>query len=238
MKKRLIGALASVPAVAAATLCGDSCAASCPYGMVNDPYPGQCGRYTDITGDGICDFSQSTAAVTTDTSDSSTSSSDPTTQGDTGVPDTGGHDNGVNASTTDDPGNGLDNGLHLGDGSNYYILPISLLLISSYLITYYLFKKGILKRNKHRRIWNLLLAAGCLGTSGTGMLLVLLINLGIRTALNPSLIFWHVELAILMVMGTLIHIHIYWKSFKNMFRVLFGFKSSNKKKMKTTGTSK
>ena len=38
----------------------------CPFGLVNDTYPGDCGRYIDINGDGICDYSQpepSSAAV-------------------------------------------------------------------------------------------------------------------------------------------------------------------------------
>ena len=30
----------------------------CPYGKVNDTYPGDCGRYVDTDGDGICDHSQ------------------------------------------------------------------------------------------------------------------------------------------------------------------------------------
>jgi hypothetical protein len=30
---------------------------ACPRGLVNDPYPGQCRRYTDRNGDGICDYS-------------------------------------------------------------------------------------------------------------------------------------------------------------------------------------
>ncbi len=30
---------------------------ACPRGVVYDPYPGRCGRYTDRDGDGICDFS-------------------------------------------------------------------------------------------------------------------------------------------------------------------------------------
>jgi len=236
MKKRLIGALVSVPAFLAAVLSGDSSAASCPYGMVN--CTGQCSRFIDINGDGFCDLSQSTATTTSGTSDSSTSSNDqPGTDANTDVSNVG--DNGTgNASTTNDPGHGSDNGYHLGDGGEYYILPVSIILLSGYLFTYYLFKKGILNRNNHRKIWNLLLAAGYMGTSGTGVLLILMINLGIRTALNPSLTFWHVELSILMVMGTLIHLHIYRKPFKNMFRVLFGFKSSNKKKLKVPGTSK
>lgn len=229
MKKRLMGALVSVPALLAAVLSGDSSSAGCPYGLVN--CTGQCSRFIDISGDGICDLSQSTATTTSSTSDS-TSSNDQTGQDGTDVSNAG--DNGTgNASATNDPGHGSDNGYHLGDGGEYYILPVSILLISGYLFTHYLFKKGILNRKKHRKIWNLLLAAGYLGTSGTGVLLILMINLGIRTALNPSITFWHVELSILMVIGTLIHIHIYRKPFKNMFKVLFGFKSPiNKKKDK------
>lgn len=223
MKKRLIKALSSIPIIAAMALSGDSCAAGCPLGMVNCPYPGQCSRYVDATGDGLCDLSQTT---TTSTSDTSTSNDqvDPNQVDSNDSATSVDNQDALNGNATHDPDNGFDGGF-LGDGDSYYILPVSLLLISGYLLTYYLFKKGILKRSKHRRIWNLLLTAGYLGTSGTGILLVLLINLGIKTALNPSITFWHVELSILMVIGTLIHVHIYWKPFKNMFRVLFGFKS-------------
>ncbi len=38
--------------------------ASCPYGRVNDPYPGECSRYVDTTGNGYCDLSQ--VSVTTE----------------------------------------------------------------------------------------------------------------------------------------------------------------------------
>ncbi len=30
----------------------------CPFGMVNDPYPGQCNRYIDANGNGYCDYSE------------------------------------------------------------------------------------------------------------------------------------------------------------------------------------
>jgi hypothetical protein len=32
--------------------------ATCPYGMVNDPYPGRCKRYVDENKNGICDLSE------------------------------------------------------------------------------------------------------------------------------------------------------------------------------------
>lgn len=211
-----------MPILAALSLSGNSCAASCPYGIVNDPYPGQCGHYIDTTGDGICDLSQITSTSSTD---ASTSNDQIDTNSDFGDS----NQDLSNSNTTIDSGNDQDGGF-LGDGDNYFIIPVGLLLISGYLFTYYLFKKGILKRRRHRRIWNLLLTAGYMGSSGTGMLMILFINLGIRTALNPSLIFWHVELSILMVISTLIHIHIHWKSFKNIFQVLLSFKKVTKTK--------
>ena len=75
-----MGVLSAAPFIAAATISG-SCAAGCPYGLVNDPYPGQCPRYIDANGDGICDLSQTASTSTTD-SDTSTSSTDSST-GDT-----------------------------------------------------------------------------------------------------------------------------------------------------------
>jgi hypothetical protein len=216
MKKRLISALSTIPFIAASALSGDSSAAGCPYGVVNCPYPGQCGRYIDVNGDGLCDLSQTVGATTTD----STSND----QTDASNGEVANNQDSSNNNATD-PGNDVDGGFFGDGGDSYYILPVSLLLVVGYLFTYYLFKKGILKRNKHRRIWNLLVTAGYLGTSSTGLLLILLINLGVKTALNPSITFLHVEFSILMVIGTLIHIHIFWRPFKNMLRVLFGFKS-------------
>ena len=61
-----------MPFIAASSMQG-ACAGGCPYGLVNDPYPGNCSRYIDLNGDRICDLSQS---VTSTTTDSSTSSQD------------------------------------------------------------------------------------------------------------------------------------------------------------------
>lgn len=38
----------------------------CPFGLVNDPYPGSCPRYIDTNNDGICDHSQSAPVVPSD----------------------------------------------------------------------------------------------------------------------------------------------------------------------------
>jgi hypothetical protein len=224
--------------VAAFSMSG-SCAAGCPYGLINDPYPGQCPRYLDANGDGFCDLSQ----TTTTTTDTSTSSSEDDTVSTGSVDDsTNGNGHNVDIVDTDDPQNasslgdtGNIDGNLADEGGGYYLLPVSILLISGYLFTHYLFSKGILSRQKHKKLWNLFVTAGYLGTGVTGVILTFMINMGIKTALNPSITFWHVEFAILMVIGTFIHIHLHWKPFKNIFKVLFGFKSfKDKIKFKRT----
>lgn len=241
LKEKLLLAASTIPFIAASTM-SSSCATTCPYGIVNDPFPGQCSRYIDLDGDGMCDLSQvTTAAQTTDTTTTTTDETSTVTDSGQG---NGAHAEvqdpvDANATTIQDTPS-MDSGNLGGDGNNYLVLPISMLIIGGYLITHFLFKKGILKRNKHRRIWNLLLTTGYLGSGGTGIILAVIINMGIRTALNPSLTFWHVELSILMVVGTLIHLHIYRKPFRNIFRVLLGFKSNSRRRNphSVKGTSK
>jgi hypothetical protein len=239
-KQKIIGAAATVPIIAVSTMSG-ACAAGCPYGLVNDPFPGQCGRYIDANGDGICDFSQ---VVTTTTSTDTTSSSGDSSSASSS---TGGHDiqNGntthadVNNTTVDPNSGGLD-GSHTTGNNDFHIIPVSLLIIGAYLFTHYLFSKGILKPQQHKRLWNLLVMGSYLGTSITGVLLIFMVNLGINLAYRQGLTYWHVELALLMVIGTLIHFHIYRKPFKKMFKVLFDFKSPVNKNAshETSGTSK
>lgn len=251
-KQKIIGAAATVPIIAVSTMSG-ACAGGCPYGLVNCPYPGQCGRYIDVSGDGLCDLSQVAAAQTstpsTDTTSQDTASAtSPSEDSSSASSPTGGYEiqNGnseapdVNNATIQDPNTGGLDGSNTVDGTDFHIIPISLLIVGGYLFTHYLFSKGILKPKQHKKLWNLLLMGGYLGTSITGVLLIFMVNLGISLAYRQGLAYWHVELALLMVIGTLIHFHIYRKPFKNMFKVLFNFRScTNKKTSKEThGISK
>ena len=42
---------------------------ACPFGMVNDPYPGRCRHYRDSNGDSICDYSVAGSGSNLETSD-------------------------------------------------------------------------------------------------------------------------------------------------------------------------
>lgn len=216
--KKVVNAALTVPAIAVATMSG-SCAAGCPYGLVNDPYPGQCPRYTDLNGDGICDLSQTITSTTTNSGTTDSSSSTNNSSDDS------------NSTVNLDSNNG-DDGTTFSDGADFNVIPLSLIIMGSYLFTHLLFSKGILSQKKHRRIWNLVLTAGFVGTGFTGALLLLLINLGIKTVLNPSIDYLHVEISILMVIAVLIHMHIYRKPLKRLFKTFGSIQKP--KKVKTS----
>ncbi|GAB4312069.1 MAG: hypothetical protein Kow0019_10820 [Methanobacteriaceae archaeon] len=229
MREKLIKLLLAIPFAAAFSMNG-SCAAGCPYGLSNDPYPGQCPRYIDVNGDGFCDLSQ-TVTTTSDSSVNSpeddkipSDSVDDSNGGGYHVTDTGDSQNAGSLDDNSFADTGDIDGSIASDGGGYYLLPVSIILISGYLFTHFLFKKGILSRKKHRRFWNLFVTVGYVGTGITGIILTTIINLGIRTVLNRPFTFWHAEFAIFMVIGTLIHVHLYWKPFKKIFKVLFNFK--------------
>jgi hypothetical protein len=61
---------------------------NCPKGLVNDPYPGACGRYVDTNGDDICDLSQS-ESVTSTTKQTATTTTVAVATTTSGAPPTG-----------------------------------------------------------------------------------------------------------------------------------------------------
>ncbi|MDP1551651.1 MAG: hypothetical protein Q8M06_01385 [Methanobacteriaceae archaeon] len=217
---KILGTLATAPIIAAATMEG-SCAGGCPYGLDFDPYPGQCSRYIDVDGSGSCDLALSEVSTTqtssSDTGDDSSTSQDTSqsTQLDDDTIDPV-DDNALEVSDT-----GPDALEGATEGSNFHILPITIIIIGSYLFTYYLFKNGILKPKQHKRIWNILVTIGYIGTGLTGVLLTLMIKLGISTVYNSGITYWHAELALLMVLGTFIHLHIYRRPLKKMFKSIW-----------------
>ncbi|MCG2827927.1 hypothetical protein [Methanothermobacter sp. K4] len=216
-----------LPFAAAVSSSGMACAVSCSYGLVNDPYPGQCPRFTDLNGDGICDLSQT--ASTTDyaaSEDQEASSSDQKASSSSGSDDyspaetseinrTQTPEHNVSGEVSDGSSDDFS-----GHETDYHLIPVSLIIVGAYIITLYLMRSGYIRGSVYRRLWNMLLTAGYAGTGITGILLLIFIRLGIKTAMNPSVTYWHAELAILMVIGTLIHAHIYWKPLKGMFKQL------------------
>ncbi len=170
----------------------------CPYGLINDPFPGQCPRYIDTNNDGICDHSQPPPESTVN----------------------------ITQTTTDQGGKrrGKDEDIDLSESQReelkYYLLPITFFFMLLYIPSHLLYKNKTIKRRTHRKIWNIILVASFLVSGITGLVLIILINYGIQSHLRLDIAFWHGEAGIVMAVTSLFHVHIYWKPFKRIFKEL------------------
>jgi hypothetical protein len=163
---------------------------NCPFGEINESYPGTCGRYIDTDHDNICDLSQLPPEVRQQFSDESSDEQE--------------------ILLADSSKNNSSNGL------NYYFIPILLILILFYIITYSLSKKQLIKKNYHRKIWNVILLITFLISGLFGLILAISISSGFRLSFYADLLFWHVEFGIAMAIISLFHMAWHWNYYKKM----------------------
>ena len=174
----------------------------CPYGLLNDPYPGQCPRYLDTNQNSICDHSESpssgslnNSSITTQTNENSANDK-----------------NNTNNSFSD-----IQQARSVPSQS-YNLIPIATTILILYLITYLLYLEDRMKRSIYYAIWKYVLMASFIATGITGLILAVFINYGIQSSWNLTIDFWHAEFAIIMAVSTLLHIHLHWKRFKRVFK--------------------
>jgi hypothetical protein len=169
----------------------------CPLDLVNDPYPGECGRYIDTNQDAICDLSQTrptTTLLTTAT-----------------IPDS------ISSSTTE-PSEAQPPVQKPATGE-YNFLSISFGLLIMYFLSSYLSKRGILFSAKtHRKIWNVLLFFTFFGAGITGILIVLRLDQRWEIPFIRDITFWHVETGLAMTIIAFFHCAWHWKYYLTIMR--------------------
>lgn len=100
------------------------------------------------------------------------------------------------------------------------IIP-SIPFLTTYLLTYSLYKRHFIKKSIHVNLWNLIIGIAFLVSAGGGFLLLILLQLGITLPISFGLMYWHVELGITLALVAVFHHHLYLKGTK---RMLFGSK--------------
>jgi hypothetical protein len=104
-------------------------------------------------------------------------------------------------------------------GRIYHLLPIFLLLVIIYFITFISSKKKIISVVNHRKIWNILLLITFLISGILGILLAVEINFSTEISLPFDILFWHVEFSIAMFAISIFHILWHLAYFKNLLRI-------------------
>ena len=100
----------------------------------------------------------------------------------------------------------------------YHLVPISLLLIIFYAITYILTKKKVISVVSNRKIWNILLLITFLFSGISGILLVIKINFNLTNFLSFKALHLHVETGIAMFVICIFHIIERRYYFINLFK--------------------
>lgn len=161
----------------------------CPRNEINCPAPGDCNRYIDIDNDEICDRSQLAP-----------------------------EDRNVEIANAQEVSG---ENLTINNKQNkmtYHLMLISLFLIILYAIMRILLKKKTISVADHRKIWNILLLVSFLISGILGILLIIEINFGAKFSLPFNMLFWHVEIGIVMFVICVLHIIERWYYFKNLLK--------------------
>jgi len=99
---------------------------------------------------------------------------------------------------------------------SFEFVPVSLIIIILYAISYLLYNEGVITKAMHAKIWSILIFVIGLILATIGLLISIFAEYGISIAINALMVFWHVEIGIILVIIALFHIHLHWERFKKI----------------------
>ena len=175
---------------------------NCPFGIINDEYPGDCGRYIDTNSDGICDQSQPNPATSQNQEIENNETS--TTE-----------EQHLSAETITEKS--------ILTNKNIITLIASFFItISLIIITKILTKKQMLSTMKEKILWNILLLVFFMPSAITGILLTLMVDFPILREISINFIELHsyTSFFFMWISGyhILWHTTYYMKGMKKLFK--------------------
>jgi hypothetical protein len=195
---------------------------NCPFGLEDDPYPGECKRYIDTDGDGICDRSQPAP----EDRDTSVSLNEENIKENTEDDNkyfkeidekvTGGFLIAEAASTqktTSDSTSPERKSL-----PDYNFLEIFFITLLIYFGGKFLARKLEISLCKEKKFWNVSLLISFIGSAGTGMILVFIRDYDWFRFMNFNFLFWHVEFSIVMTLLGIFHALWHLKYYLSIFK--------------------
>ncbi|MBA7499021.1 hypothetical protein ES704_01760 [subsurface metagenome] len=195
---------------------------NCPFGLEGDPYPGECKRYIDTDGDGICDLSQpapedrNTSVALNEENIKENTEDDNKYFKEIDEKVAGGLFIAEAASTqktvSDPP---FPERKSLPDYNFLEIFFVSLLI---YFGGKFLARKLEISLCKEKKFWNVFLLISFIGSAGTGMILVFIRDFEWFKSINFNFLFWHVEFSIVMTLLGIFHALWHLKYYLSIFK--------------------
>ncbi len=100
---------------------------------------------------------------------------------------------------------------------SYDLIPIAALLIFAYVLSYALYRRNVISKSFHARVWNILILISFLVSAGMGIILAVFMDFGLTVPSSLDLNYWHGELGIALFVILIFHLHWNWSSFKRLF---------------------
>jgi cytochrome bd-type quinol oxidase subunit 2 len=97
---------------------------------------------------------------------------------------------------------------------SYETIPLLMIVIYLYGITYILYKENMIKIHQHMRIWNIILLVFSVILIISSLLITIFAEYNITTPLSATTKFIHVESGIILIPIGFIHIYFHRKNFK------------------------
>ncbi|HDP37321.1 MAG TPA: hypothetical protein ENN27_05655 [Candidatus Atribacteria bacterium] len=197
---------------------------NCPFGFEDDPYPGECKRYIDTDGDGICDLSQPAP----EDRDTNIFLNEENVKESIIDNDNSKYSEGINEKVT--------GGFFIADAASteitvsdspspgrkslpdYNFLEIFLVALLIYFGGKFLARKLEISLCKEKKFWNVFLLISFIGSAGTGMILVFIRDYDWFRSINFNFLFWHVEFSIVMTLLGIFHALWHLKYYLSIFK--------------------
>lgn len=194
---------------------------NCPFGLEDDLYPGECKRYIDTDGDGICDLSQPAP----EDRDSSISVNEENLKENT-------EDDNKYFKEIDEKVKG---GFFVVEAAStqktvsdspspvrkslpdYNFLEIFFVTMLIYFGGKFLARKLEISLCKEKKFWNVFLLISFVGSAGMGVILVFIRDFEWFKSINFNFLFWHVEFSIVMTLLGILHALWHLKYYLSIF---------------------
>lgn len=98
-----------------------------------------------------------------------------------------------------------------------YDLIIAATFIVAYIFSYNFYRRGIIRKIVHIRIWNLILLLAFLLTVSMGLLLAGIADFGLIVPLDPNFNILHMEIGLVFFIIMIFHLSSNWGHFKKLF---------------------
>jgi hypothetical protein len=195
---------------------------NCPYSLEDDPYPGECNRYIDTDGDGICDRSQptpedrDTSIFLNEENIKENTKDDNKYFKETDEKVTGGFfvaEATSTQKTISDPPSP-----EKKSPPNYNFIEIFFITLLIYFGVKFLAHKLKITLAREKKFWNIFLLISFIGSAGTGTILVFIRDFDWFRSVNFNYLFWHVEFSITMALLGIFHTLWHSKYYLSIFK--------------------